>query len=331
LVPYFYYTLYFLVYFFNSDWDILKSSMGVETQKERDALIGAEKRPRPARKRSRMGRIAILLSTLPLLGFGPAPVNGDNQAIGMTGDALALIPDLGDRLLSVTSYNIADGREKGIAAVAEVLQRETPTVACIQEVSSKNFSKLARQSGLAHAEPAWAHTIKGGYNFCLANLSSMPITATEVFPLYRDSDHAQRILQVATLDNQGQPLMIANTHLVNKEAGIFGEDRGEERLRQARDVARILAQPRFAGTPTVLCGDFNTGPGSEPYEVLMHNFSDTTRILDGRMVTFPGFFHQDQKDFIAMSRDNGWQPLQQHTSGAGASDHFALTALVLSK
>lgn len=104
----------------------------------------------------------------------------------------------------------------------------------------------------------------------------------------------ERIVSMVTLESKANPfvrLNFFNTHFDHKGK------------KARRESARLIVDrmENYNGYPSFLCGDFNTKPEDEPYQILkLHGFKDSRTLIDqlhsyGHKATFTGFdnLHED--------------------------------------
>lgn len=271
-------------------------------------------RPRPGR-RSRLGRI-MLLACLPWLVSGNSPA-GCDELVGKHVAANILEEDL-----VVSTYNIKSG-ERGLNEVARALASQQSDVTCLQESRGTVLGELARKSSMEYAVNSWSPVfqLEQAEGYGNAILTKLPVSKREVYPLY-SGDLQRRNLLVATINRGSDELVVATTHLTNKEPGLFGSSRDGIRRRQAEEILTILST--YQDSEIIFCGDLNTGPGSDVIEEFRHMFTDVSKELGDSPVTFP--FNQKTLDYIMFRGD--WKPVSLRTFGGDASDHCGVTTVL---
>lgn len=133
----------------------------------------------------------------------------------------------------------------------------------------------------------------------------------------------------------GRLLRTLNTH--------FDHAGAKARTKSAELVGQWSAGAEQAGMPTIVMGDFNAVPGSEPYRHLINTAA--TRLSDSRSIsqtppygppgTFTGFrIERDAPepiDYIFVTPEFAVERhavITQHWDGRLASDHYPVTALL---
>lgn len=274
----------------------------------------ATDRLRPG-KRSRLGRI-MLLACLPWLVSGNTPV-GCGELVGKETSMNILEEDL-----VVSTYNIKSG-ERGLNEVAKALASQQSDVTCLQESRGTVLGELARKSSMEYAVSSWSPVsqLEQAEGYGNAILTKLPVTRREVYPLY-SGDLQRRNLLVATIHRGNDKLVVATTHLTNKEPGLFGSSRDGIRRRQAEEILTILST--YQDSEIIFCGDLNTSPVSDVIEEFRHMFTDVSKELGDSPVTFP--FNQKTLDYIMFRGD--WKPVGLRTFGGDASDHCGVTTVL---
>lgn len=266
-------------------------------------------------KRSRLGRI-MLLACLPWLVSGNTPV-GCDELVGRNAATDILEEDL-----VVSTYNIKSG-ERGLNEVAKALAAQQSDVICLQESRGTVLGELARKSAMEYAVSSWSPVFQfeqaDGYGNAI--LTKLPVTKREVYPLY-SGDLQRRNLLIATIDRGNDELVIATTHLTNKEPGLFGSSREGIRRRQAEEILTILST--YKDSEIIFCGDLNTSPAGSVIEDFQRDFTDVSKELGDSPVTFP--FNQKTLDYIMFRGD--WKPVSLRTFGGDASDHCGVTTIL---
>jgi len=88
----------------------------------------------------------------------------------------------------------------------------------------------------------------------LSVLTRLPVTEDDVLALPSDPADGERIAQIVTLDWNGGPLVVVNTHLTH----LAGAD--ALRIRQLAAIAEAVPE----GVPAIMGGDMNAEPDDAP-------------------------------------------------------------------
>jgi len=173
--------------------------------------------------------------------------------------------------LRVLTYNIHHGEGTDerfdYDRLAGVIKKLKPDIVALQEVDCGTERAsgvdqavlLARLCRMHHAfGQAMPH--QGG-QYGLAVLSRFPIKKTVVHPLpYQGDSEPRAALEVVIHPDGMGPISFVDTHLCNKSEAL--------RIQQTQRLGQLF--PTKDRGPTLLAGDFNSRPGSEPMNVLLN-------------------------------------------------------------
>jgi endonuclease/exonuclease/phosphatase family metal-dependent hydrolase len=226
----------------------------------------------------------------------------------------------------VMTFNIhhgegLDGRVD-LPRIAEVIRRERADLVALQEVD-KGVQRTARRdlsgelaalTGLTCVFSNNFHYQGGEYGNAV--LTRFPVlSATNSHYQMLRTNEQRGILQL-TLEVQGRQLVFMNTHIDYRKDDA-------ERLQNAREIRALAGQ--HAGTPVILCGDFNTTPGSPVHQRLKETFEDTwERAGQGSGWTFPADNPSKRIDFVWVSKTAQIDPVEARVLENDASDHRPL-------
>jgi endonuclease/exonuclease/phosphatase family metal-dependent hydrolase len=232
-------------------------------------------------------------------------------------------------MIRVMTYNICNAngvneagemQSQNIPAVARAIRDAGADLVGLNEVDL-HTDRIGRDRDLAgeiaaelgmHA--AFGRAIYGwGGEYGNALLSRWPmenVTATPVSPDTPDGEEARSVLAAEVATPEGR-LRIMCTHLSWMH----------EHLRIS--AARVIVGLVSSGLPTVVMGDLNTGPDTEPLRVLTTVLKDTAA---GRplLSTFPSHAPRIKIDYILSSP--GIRVNRVDTPKVLASDHLPLVA-----
>lgn len=180
-------------------------------------------------------------------------------------------------------YNIHYGQgtegQYDIERLAKVIQRTQPDLVALQEVdvgvrrsgAVHEAQRLAELTGMAVRFGPTQH-YEGGL-FGNAVLTRLEILDVQIYPLpYTESTperttYPRGAVVVTVRGPGGEPLRFISTH--------FQHNLPEDRLEEAKAINRLFVKADDA-TPTILAGDMNATPDSEPIEVLLENWPNAT-------------------------------------------------------
>lgn len=227
----------------------------------------------------------------------------------------------------VMCYNIHHGEgldgKLDLERIAALITEAKADVVALQEVdrgvertNKRDLpAELARLTGLtAYFERNISH--QGG-EYGNAVLTRFPIKRARNTHYRMAGAAEQRGVLQLVLDVHGRDVLFMNTHL---DAG----SEHVERVRSAGELQRII---KDAGAmPVILCGDFNSGPGSRPYEQISAHLTDTWKVVGrGGGFTFPVKNPRKRIDYIWISPET-ILPLKMEVLHSIASDHLPIVA-----
>lgn len=169
--------------------------------------------------------------------------------------------------LRILSYNIHHGRgmddKVDLERIAKVIREARPDLVALQEVdrgttrTSKvdQTAELAKLTGL-HGMFGKAIDYAGG-DYGQAVLSRFPIGETKIHWLPGEPDRERRIAFEAKIEIEGRPVRFVTTHLHHANDTF--------RQQQAAKINEIYGED---STLTILAGDLNAFPESEPLKIL---------------------------------------------------------------
>lgn len=173
------------------------------------------------------------------------------------------------RTLRVLTYNIHHGEGTDevfdYERLAHVINELEPDIVAVQEVDNATqraagIDQAALLGKLCHMHHAFGQAMpyQGG-QYGEAVLSRFPIVTSATHPLPYTLEREPRAALEVCVDVPGiGPLTFVGTHLCHID--------NELRTLQTRRLTQLF--PVDAATPTILAGDFNARPGSDPMNVL---------------------------------------------------------------
>jgi endonuclease/exonuclease/phosphatase family metal-dependent hydrolase len=184
--------------------------------------------------------------------------------------------------LRVLCYNIhygqgTDGRYD-LERLAAVINKVKPDLVALQEVDVgvkrsgrvHQAQRLAQLTSMAVRFGPTQHYEGGLYGNAV--LTRLPILDVVIQPLPYTESTPQRVtyprgaIAVTVRGPDGQPLRFVSTH--------FQHNVPEDRLAEAKAINKLFV--RDDKMPTILAGDMNAAPGSEPILELLKHWSNAT-------------------------------------------------------
>lgn len=223
----------------------------------------------------------------------------------------------------VLSYNIHHGegidKKIDLQRIAAVIKESKADIVGLQEVDRgvertdrRDLPKeLAKLTGMkVYFE---RNIIYQGGDYGNAVLTKFPIKKkknTHYKMLWPDEQRG--VIQVF-LNVHGKDLLFMNTHIDYRPDDA-------ERLLNAEEMRKIIAA---AGkTPVILCGDFNSSPGSSTHNKIKEFMSDTWELVGhGDGFSFSAETPASRIDYLWITKDS-IQPLQMEVLKSDASDHL---------
>jgi exodeoxyribonuclease-3 len=172
--------------------------------------------------------------------------------------------------LRVMTWNIKNGGERRLGAIASVIDREYPHILALQELRGFGTFGGRRMAALAETVGMTPHLSRSAFGQPVAILVRPPLRMARRAAVRYRLHHAAAVAVVPTARG---PLSVVSTHL-----NPFSPYR---RMREARWLAARYGRGR---RPVVLAGDLNSlDPGSDHADELAR-----LRPLDRRRHTDPG-------------------------------------------
>ena len=182
--------------------------------------------------------------------------------------------------LRVLCYNIHYGQgtdgQYDLERLAEVINKASPDLVALQEVDvgvkrSGQVHQAQRLGELTKMSVRFGPTqhYQGGL-YGNAVLTRLPILDVVIQPLPYTESTSQRTtyprgaIAVTVRGPEGKPLRFVSTH--------FQHNVPEDRLAEAKAINKLFAGPE--NMPTILAGDMNAVPDSEPIQELLKHWSN---------------------------------------------------------
>ncbi|NRB46401.1 MAG: endonuclease/exonuclease/phosphatase family protein [Saprospiraceae bacterium] len=254
--------------------------------------------------------LKILSLLLPIALLFPGPVQAQSKVDST-------------KIVRVLSFNILHGRTtKGdfnLDVLANLIKKYDPDLVAMQEVDFKaNRSKrydLATELGWrTHMVPLFGKAMDfDGGEYGEAVLSRYSILQSRVVALPNlPKQEPRAALEVLTIIPAGDTIAFVGTHLAHEgEAG---------RILQVEKINEAFSQN---GYPTILVGDLNAKPESEPIRILQKHWT-TSYGDEDPAPTYPSDNPRIKIDYVMFSPANRWKVLERTViKDTVASDHCA--------
>jgi endonuclease/exonuclease/phosphatase family metal-dependent hydrolase len=224
----------------------------------------------------------------------------------------------------VMTYNIHHGEgldgKVDLLRIAELIRDEKADIVALQEVD-RGVARTARRdlpaelAALTGMTAVFANNYhyQGG-DYGNAILSRFPVRRWTNTHYHMLIPNEQRGILQATLDIGGRDVVFMNTHIDYRP-----DDK--ERWANLDEIEAIAGS--YSGTPTLLCGDFNSVPTSRVVQRLVATFDDTwAKIGNGDGLTIPANKPTKRIDYIWLKKNGPIKPLKIWVPQSEASDHL---------
>lgn len=230
--------------------------------------------------------------------------------------------------LRVLTFNILHGATtKGdfdLDKIASVINEINPDLVALQEVDFK--TKRAKNYDLA-TELGWRTKMAplfgiampfdgGGYGEGI--LTKMPIIASRNVPLPHSSGNEPRCaLEVLVELESGDTVSFIGTHLEHQKGN-------PDRIDQVKKINEVFAKGKY---PSILAGDLNATPESEPILILKKYWTDS--FGDIPEPTYSSNNPQRKIDYIMFRPAENWEVVENKVvCDEVASDHCAVLSVL---
>jgi endonuclease/exonuclease/phosphatase family metal-dependent hydrolase len=225
------------------------------------------------------------------------------------------------------TYNIRHGEGMDgridLERIAELIRREGADVVALQEVdrgvtrSGRRdlAGELAALTGMKHVFSNNFHFQGGEYGNALLTRATVSGWRNTHYRMLREGE--QRGLLWVELEMAGRRLVVMNTHL------DFRPD-DTERLSNVREI--MVAGGGIKADGVIICGDFNSVPGSPTHEAMKERFEDVWEAVGvGEGFTYSSTEPNRRIDYVFWDSAGKLMPVRAWISPSLASDHLPLT------
>ncbi|WP_297093889.1 endonuclease/exonuclease/phosphatase family protein [uncultured Draconibacterium sp.] len=227
----------------------------------------------------------------------------------------------------VLTFNILHGATtKGdfdLDKIASVIRNTNPDLVAMQEVDFKtnrarNYDLVTELGWRTKMSPLFGIAMPydgGGYGEGI--LTKMPILSSQNVPLPHSPENEPRAaLQVLVQLESGDTISFIGTHLEHQETS-------SDRIDQVNTINEVFASCKY---PSILAGDLNAIPNSEPISIL--NKYWTASDQKGAL-TYPSDDPEIKIDYIFFRPAEKWQVVETKViCDEIASDHCAVLSVL---
>ena len=232
-----------------------------------------------------------------------------------------------ETILRVLTFNILHGATTAgdfdLDKIASIIKISNPDLVALQEVDFKtNRAKkydLATELGWrTKMAPLFGQAMPfdgGGYGEGI--LTKMPIILSRNVALPHSPENEPRCaLEVLVQIGSGDTISFIGTHLEHQKDS-------KDRIDQVEKINAVFINSEY---PSILAGDFNATPESEPIEILKKYWTDSS---PENTPTYPSNNPKEKIDYIFFQPADKWQVVEsQVICDEVASDHCAVLSVL---
>jgi len=230
--------------------------------------------------------------------------------------------------VAVLTYNIYHGEDangnSNLGAVAQIINSLEPDFVALQEVDNKTTrakgldltAELSKRTGMQGVFGKAMDYAGGGYGEAV--LSRHPILDIKNNPLpHTPKAEPRAALEVHIELPTGEKIIFVGTHL----------DHLRDQNNRMMQASRIKELYKDCGLPVILAGDLNAVPGSDPINLLSHEWSYVGQ-TDPKP-TAPSVRPRRKIDYIMYKPKDRWRILETRVIDEKvASDHCPVFAVL---
>ena len=233
--------------------------------------------------------------------------------------------------VTVLSYNIHHGQGTDgvfdLERIARIIDASGADLVALQEVDVRTerasgvdqAAELARLTGM---EFVFGEAIAySGGSYGDAILTRLPLRSEIVWKLPAEPEHEERVAVGAIVElADGTAIRFLGTHLDHTSDPA-------DRIAQTEALLALAFPPEKKAPPTLLLGDLNAEPASEPIRLLLELFASAA---PGGLPSFPSHAPRKAIDWVLFSPKQSWQVVEVGTLDEPvASDHAPLRAVLV--
>jgi endonuclease/exonuclease/phosphatase family metal-dependent hydrolase len=279
--------------------------------------------------------LSFLVATMPVVKMDIIKHEGwTGRIVGLAGLLLlgvaGCVSPAAERLpgaFRLMTYNIRHGEGMDgridLERIAEVIRREGADVVALQEVD-RGVTRSGRRdlAGELAALTGMTCVFSNNFHFQGGEYGNALLTRTTVggwrnthYRMLREGE--QRGLLWVELEMDGRRLVVMNTHL------DFRPD-DAERLSNVQEI--MVAAGAKEADGLIICGDFNSEPGSPTHDAMKERFEDAWEAVGlGEGFTYSSTEPNRRIDYVFWDRAGKVMPVRAWVSPSLASDHLPLT------
>lgn len=232
-------------------------------------------------------------------------------------------------LIRVLSYNILHGattnKDNDLDVVARAILKAEPDVAALQELDYRTrragmldvTAEIAKRTNMVSIFAKAVDWDDGEYGQALLSKYTFLKTGKVDLPTHKGNEPRIAIESLFILPT-GDTIRLVATHLDHQKDPT-------ERIEQAEEINHRFLIDKI---PTILAGDFNDIPGSEPLKILESRWGSSYDPKDP-IPTFPSHAPEKKIDYIMFYPKERWKIVERQVlCDKVASDHCAVLVVL---
>lgn len=233
-----------------------------------------------------------------------------------------------ERVIRVLSYNIFHGETLNhdfeLELIADVIKSVSPDIVALQEVDyktrrAKGMDLVTRLGYLTGLLPLYGRAMDyDGGEYGEGILSRFSFKSSKNNPLPHSPQNEPRAaLEILVEIPSGDEIVFIGTHLNHTRDQ-------SDRIAQAKRINHLFKKSR---KPTILAGDLNATPESEPMRILTRYWIDAS--TQNPQPTFPSSQPRRRIDYVLFRPANRWRVLEARVLDEKvASDHCPILVVL---
>lgn len=232
------------------------------------------------------------------------------------------------RIIRILSYNIFHGEtlnhDFDLERIAGVIRSVSPDIVALQEVDfktkrAKSIDLVTRLGCLTDMLPLFGRAMEydgGEYGEGILSRFSFKETLNNPLP-HSPRNEPRAALEVLVELPSGDEIVFIGTHLDHTRDQT-------DRIAQAKRLNRLFKKYK---KPTILAGDLNAAPESEPMGILFRVWTDAS--AQNPQPTFPSSSPRRRIDYVLVRPANRWRIIETRVIDEKvASDHCPLLVVL---
>jgi endonuclease/exonuclease/phosphatase family metal-dependent hydrolase len=232
------------------------------------------------------------------------------------------------RVIRILSYNIFHGEtlnhDFDLERIAAVIRSVSPDIVALQEVDfktkrAKSMDLVTRLGYLTGMHPLFGRAMKydgGEYGEGILSRFSFKETRNNPLP-HSPRNEPRAALEVLVELPSGDKIVFIGTHLDHTRDQT-------DRISQAKRLNRLFKKYK---KPTILSGDLNATPESEPMKILFRIWTDASD--RNPQPTFPSSSPRRRIDYVLFRPADRWRVMETRViEEKVASDHCPLLVVL---